>query len=89
MFARQSLSRNLLKVKPNLSAFIRISQKNYNQVKDLDEIMETARDEEAQRTGKYLEYTHKVYKPSKTITFNRDGEILLFSCDNYKHVLYI
>ena len=38
-----------------------------------------------QRTSKYLERTNKVYKPSKTIEFNREGELLLFSCDNIKH----
>jgi hypothetical protein len=47
--------------------------------------MYTAELEEAQRTEKFLEYTHKVYKPSKTITFNREGEVLLFSCDNLRH----
>jgi hypothetical protein len=26
-----------------------------------------------------------VYKPSKTIEFNREGEVLLYSCDNVKH----
>ena len=40
--------------------------------------------EEDQRTAKFLEYTNKIYKPSETITFNRDGEVLLFSCDNFK-----
>jgi hypothetical protein len=61
--------------------------KFYQHVKDLDEIMEKAKLEEEQRTAKYLEYTHKVYKPSKTITFDRNGEVLLYSCDNYRHVL--
>ena len=26
-----------------------------------------------------------MYKPSKTIEFNREGELLLYSCDNVKH----
>uniref|UniRef100_A0A7S3U6N8 Uncharacterized protein n=1 Tax=Strombidinopsis acuminata TaxID=141414 RepID=A0A7S3U6N8_9SPIT len=38
-----------------------------------------------QRTSKYLERTDKVYKPSQTLEFNRDGEMLLYSCDNIKH----
>jgi len=61
------------------------SLKYYQQVKDLDEILEKAKLEEEQRTAKYLEYTHKVYQPSKTITFDRNGEVLLFSCDNFRH----
>ena len=37
-----------------------------------------------------LEYTDKVYKPSKTIEFDRNGELLLFSCDNIKNsVVYL
>jgi hypothetical protein len=47
--------------------------------------MYTAELEEEQRKAKYLEYTHKVYKPSKTITFDRNGEILLFSVDNFRN----
>ena len=39
----------------------------------------------AQRTYKYLERTDKVYKPSQTLEFNREGELLLYSCDNIKH----
>ena len=38
-----------------------------------------------ERAGKYLEKTDKVYKPSKTVEFNREGELLLYSCDNIKH----
>jgi hypothetical protein len=57
----------------------------YQQVKDLTEITYTAQAEHYQRTEKYLEYTTKIYKPSKTITFDRNGEVLLFSCDNFKH----
>ena len=34
---------------------------------------------------KYLKRTDKVYKPSKTIEFNREGEILLYSCNNIKN----
>lgn len=59
--------------------------RSYHQVKDLNQIMYTASLEEDQRKGKFLEYTKKVYKPSKTITFDRNGEVLLFSCDNFRH----
>ena len=52
---------------------------------NLHEIAFTNNQERAQRTTKYLERTNKVYKPSKTIEFNREGELLLFSCDNIKH----
>ncbi len=54
-------------------------------VKNLAKIMEIVTDEEDQRKAKFLEYTHKVYKPSKTITFDRNGEVLLFSVDNFRH----
>jgi len=58
----------------------------YRQCKDLNEIMYTTELEEAQRTEKFLEYTNKIYKPSKTITFDRNGEVLLFSSDSWRHV---
>lgn len=29
----------------------------------------------------------RVYHPSDTIEFNREGEVLLYSCDTYKHVI--
>jgi hypothetical protein len=56
-----------------------------NQVKNLAQVMYTAEMEEEQRKSKFLEYTQKVYKPSKTITFDRNGEVLLFSGDSFKH----
>lgn len=51
----------------------------------MHEIVYTAQVELNQRTAKYLERTDKVYKPSQTIEFNREGELLLFSCENIKH----
>ena len=36
--------------------------------------------------GKLIEKTNRVYKPSYTIEFNREGEVLLYSCDPLKHV---
>lgn len=45
----------------------------------------TAEQELLGRTAKYIEKTDKVYKPSKTLEFNRQGELLLWSCDNIKH----
>lgn len=60
-------------------------QRGFRQVKNLHEIVWTAQAELTQRTAKYLERTDKVYKPSQTLEFNRDGELLLYSCDNIKH----
>lgn len=60
------------------------SAKGYKQVQDLHEIVSTGQLEENQRTEKFLEYTSKIYKPSSTIEFNREGELLLFSCDNFR-----
>jgi hypothetical protein len=39
--------------------------------------------------GQLIEKTDRVYKPSYTIEFNREGEVLLYSCDTYKHVKYL
>lgn len=39
----------------------------------------------SERTTKYLQRTDKVYKPSQTLEFNREGELLLWSCDNVKN----
>ena len=41
--------------------------------------------EQEQESGLVIEHTDRVYKPSKTIEFNREGEILLYSCDPIKH----
>ena len=32
-----------------------------------------------------MERTDKVYKPSQTLEFNREGELLLWSCDNVRN----
>ena len=79
-FAAQRTNLNFPKLFYTLSSF-----KNYKHIKDLNETMYTATLEEEQRTAKFLEYTSKIYKPSKTITFDRNGEVLLYYCDNYKH----
>lgn len=65
---------------------VRASYRGYMHVKHLGEQVELAEMEEIQRSAKYLEYTQRIYKPSKTIEFNRDGDVLLFSVDNYAHV---
>ena len=57
----------------------------FQQVHNLHEIVYTAQVELNQRTAKYLERTDKVYKPSHTLEFNREGELLLYSCDNIKN----
>ncbi len=59
--------------------------KCFSHIKNLSQVMYTAEMEEEQRKAKFLEYTQKVYKPSKTITFDRNGEALLFSVDSFKH----
>ena len=65
-------------------------KRGFRQVKNLHEVVYTAQAELAQRTSKYLERTDKVYKPSQTLEFNRDGELLLYSCDNIKNsVVYL
>jgi hypothetical protein len=59
-----------------------VPQRQFRQVHNLHEIIYTTTHELHGRTAKYLERTHKVYKPSQTIEFNREGELLLFSCNN-------
>ena len=59
--------------------------RQFRQVNNLHEIVYTAQAEIAQRTTKYLERTDRVYKPSETLEFNREGEMLLYSCDNIAH----
>ena len=82
----RSSSNKILSTKIPAALFYNLGvKKNYNQIKDLNQTMYTAEMEEAQRKAKFLEYTTKIYKPSKTITFDRNGEVLLFACDNIKH----
>jgi hypothetical protein len=67
-----------------------VQRRGFRQVKNLHEVVFTAQTELQQRTSKYLERTDKVYKPSKTIEFNRDGEVLLYSCNNIQNsVIYL
>ena len=57
----------------------------FRQTHNLHEINYTYQLEVQQRTAKYLERTDKVYKPSKTIEFDRNGELMLYSCHNIRH----
>lgn len=59
--------------------------RSFRQVNNLHEISFTAQQELMQRSAKYLERTDKVYKPSQTCEFNREGEMLIYSCDNIKN----
>jgi hypothetical protein len=58
--------------------------RGFRHLKNLHEVVYTTQAELAQRTAKYLERTDKVYKPSQTLEFNREGEILIYSVDNVK-----
>ncbi len=66
-------------------ALLPAQSRGFRQVHNLHEVVYTAQAELNQRTAKYLERTDKVYKPSTTLEFNREGEMLLWSCDNVKH----
>ena len=65
-----------------MNCMVATPNRQFRQVNNLHEIVFTAQAEIAQRTTKYLERTDKVYKPSQTLEFNREGEMLLYSCDN-------
>lgn len=62
-----------------------IPTRNFRQMNNLHEVNYTTQMELQQRTSKYLERTDRVYKPSKTLEFDRSGELLLWSCDNIKN----
>ena len=57
----------------SMSMLMPVQTRQFRQVNDLHEISYTVEQEMLQRTAKYLELTDKVYKPSKTIEFNREG----------------
>lgn len=79
-------SRLMLKNQPwKTMALFRNIQRGYRQMHNLHEINYTAHLELQQRTAKYLERTDRVYLPSKTIEFDRNGELLLYSCENIKN----
>ena len=59
--------------------------RQFRQIHNLHEVVHTANSELHERTAKYLERTDKVYRPSQTLEFNREGELLLWSCDNIRH----
>jgi len=40
---------------------------------------------EIHNNGEIFAKTNRIYKPSHTIEFNREGEVLLYSCDPFKH----
>ncbi len=85
MLSTQALlfRRQFLKQAP--MALTAANQRGFKQVHNLNEIVYTTQWELHQRAAKYLERTDKVYKPSQTLEFNREGEILLYSCDNIKN----
>lgn len=59
--------------------------RGFKQTNNLKTVITTTEFEYQERTDKFVQYTDKVYKPSKTITYDRNGELLLFSCDNIRH----
>ena len=79
------LNKNQLAALPSRLPLMQAQTRGYRQVHNLHEVVYTAQAELNQRTAKYLEKTDKVYKPSTTLEFNREGELLLWSCDNVKH----
>lgn len=76
---------NMLSKEITKPALFSLQSKGFKQVHHLIDVMNSAHTEQQQREAKFVEYTTKVYKPSKTITFDRNGELLLFSADNIKH----
>ena len=86
LLARASFLRSsALGASSHQSQPVQFPRRSFRHLKNLHEVVFTAQTELQQRTAKYLERTDKVYKPSTTLEFNREGELLLFSCDNIKH----
>ena len=83
--ARSSLLRQSVLSATQRPLPVHIPQRGFRHLKNLHEVVFTAQTELHQRTSKYLERTDKIYKPSTTLEFNREGELLLFSCENIKH----
>ena len=79
------LKNNFLGLNKLKNITLPISRKYFQQTNDLQSMHYTAEAEIERRTSKFVEYTDKVYKPSKTIQFDRNGELLLFYCDNIKN----
>lgn len=60
-------------------------QRNYMHIKNMEKEKQRAEiQRDYDKQSNIEEYT-KVYKPSHTIEFNRVGEVLLYSCDPFKH----
>lgn len=85
MMLRHPLYRSMLLRSAPAAQMVSTPVRNFRHVKNLHEVVYTTEMELHQRTAKYLERTDKVYKPSQTIEFNREGELLLFYCDNIKN----
>ena len=83
--ARQAMTAPFLLASSQRAIMGAYPLRQFRQVNNLHEIVWTTNAELSQRTEKYLERTDRVYKPSKTIEFNREGELLLYSCDNIKN----
>ena len=60
-------------------SLVRQTQRYFRQVHNLHEVNYTTNLELIQRTVNYLQKTDRVYLPSKTIEFDRNGELLLYS----------
>jgi hypothetical protein len=75
----------MMLARPTVASIYNTQQRSFRQVNNLHEINFTAQQELLQRSAKYLERTDKVYKPSHACEFNREGEMLLYSCDNIKN----
>lgn len=44
---------------------------------------------EVQHDQPLIEETNRIYKPTYTIEFNREGEVLLYSCEPTKEVIFL
>ena len=62
-----------------------ILKRTYLQIKDMAFEQRRAEIQQEFDKGNHIEEYNKVYKPTYTIEFNRVGEVLLYSCDPFKH----
>ena len=56
------------------------------QAKNMHREIAKAKIQQMQDNPETLEFTDRIYKPSYTIEFNRVGEVLLYSCEPFKHL---
>ena len=62
-----------------------IISRNYRQVMDIEEEKMRQENQIFEDNKNPIEYTDRVYKPLHSIEFNRVGEVVLYTCEPFRH----